>query len=723
MPSRSRTARNFGLALALGLAPASFAPWPEAQGQVPGRDAFSRDPKSPLETWEVASYLIRIGQPAQAAPYIKRFLDSKPDDATLLKVRDTYGVGSLLSLSDDPATRPYARPIADLLAGASTRNATDPARLDKSIAGLGQTAEERRYAIERLREAGPYAVPPMVRALVTAGLDQSGRTALAGALGHLEPRAVPALIAALDSPDAALVGDVALALGRIGDRRAIPALTYLVARPNSLSTARPAAAASLYEITGKAPGSQPQAPVRVLAEEAKRYLDHAVRFPGDPVVLWLWDDAGQAPAPVTASVRDAEAVLGLRAAKEALDLDPNDSEAKVLQISLGLDHAPEAWRAPALAAGPATLGLVVDRAIRGRRGDLAVAAIPILGRLSSRNDLLPGDRRNALVDGLGSPDRRVQFASAEALIGLDPRASFAGSSRVVPTLARFVSATSTPRALVIDGNAERASQVSGFLKSLGFDARTVATGALGFTEAADSADIELIAIDPNLPNDSWRLADILGNLKADPRTSGIPVFLVGPLDLHDQLNASLESFPDVRFLVTPTETTLFRTQIDRGLASLGIRGLTTAERADYAKRASALLAQVARSPGSPFEGDLPLAAPALAQALGGTTAVLESAEALGDVPGPEAQRVLSDAALDASRPAPVRVAMAGSLARNVRRFGGKLESSQEKRLLQELGGEADPALREALAAVVGALRPGPDASASLVAPAGQPSRP
>ena len=38
----------------------------------------------------------------------------------------------------------------------------------------------------------------------------------------------------------------------------------------------------------------------------------------------------------------------------------------------------------------------------------------------------------------------------------------------MPTLARFVSATSTPRALVIDGNAERASQVSGFLKALGF---------------------------------------------------------------------------------------------------------------------------------------------------------------------------------------------------------------------------------------------------------------
>jgi len=74
---------------------------------------------------------------------------------------------------------------------------------------------------------------------------------------------------------------------------------------------------------------------------------------------------------------------------------------------------------------------------------------------------------------------------------------------------------------------ERASQVTATSEALGFDARTAATGAEGFTLAAESADVEFIVVDPNFVNDSWKLPDLLGNLKADPRTSGIPCSWLG----------------------------------------------------------------------------------------------------------------------------------------------------------------------------------------------------
>ena len=74
-------------------------------------------------------------------------------------------------------------------------------------------------------------------------------------------------------------------------------------------------------------------------------------------------------------VRDAEGFLGLRAAREALEIDPTDVEAKVDQLSLGLDHDPAAWKAAALAAGPDILGRVVRRAIADGRADLATTAI------------------------------------------------------------------------------------------------------------------------------------------------------------------------------------------------------------------------------------------------------------------------------------------------------------------------------------------------------------
>ena len=712
MSSRSRAATILGLALALAVAPDFDGHQGVALAQIPAKDAFSGEPKTPLETWEVASYLMRIGQPAQAAPYFKKFLDAKPDDATLLEVRDSYGVGSILSLSDHPETRPYAKLLADRLAEASTRNAADPARIDKFVAGLSKSREEQAYAVDRLKEAGSYAVPAIVRALSVAGLDASVRTPLADNLGRLDRKAVPALIATLDSTDDKLVGDAARALGRIGDPRAIPALTFLAARRTPETWARPSILGAIVELTGKPSSSQPRTPVRLLSDEARKYHLHAYKFPGDPIVLWLWDASANAPVATPVPVRDAEGILGIRAAKEALEIDPTDSEAKVNLLSLGLDHDPATWKVEALEAGPDVMGQVVWRAIADGRSDLATLATSILGQISRRDDLDKPGRPSALIDSLYAPDRRVQFAAAEALVKLEPKVRFPGSGRVVPVLGRFVSAQENPRALVIDGNAERASQVSGYLHDLGYLTQVAASGARGLVEAADSADIELIAVDPNFINDSWTLTDLLGNLKADARTAGIPVFLVGPLDLHDQLAYRLESFPNARFLVTPSETRLLKTQLDRGFDSLGVRPMSPDERLDYARKAANLLAQVAGRPNHPFAADLPAVEPALALALNGPGAPAEATLALGDIPGTDAQRSLADVTLDPSRVGPLRLASARQLARNIRRFGPRLHADQERRLVDELAQEADPALREALAAVVGSLRPGPDASAS-----------
>jgi len=104
------------------------------------------------------------------------------------------------------------------------------------------------------------------------------------------------------------------------------------------------------------------------------------------------------------------------------------------------------------------------------------------------------------------------------------------------------------------------------------------------------------------------------------------------------------------------------------------------ERADYAKRASSLLAQIPSKPGVRSRPSLPVAEPALSLALNGTTAPIEAATALGDIPGTDAQRALADVAFDPSKPAPVRLATLRQLARNIRRFGPRLASSQERRL-------------------------------------------
>src|SRR4051812_44472314 len=143
-------------------APGFVAP---ARGQVPGPESFAKEPQTPLELWDAVDYLVRTGQTKQAAPYLNKFLKSNPDDATLLQIRDRYGIGSILRLEDAPETRGHAEALAQMVNAAARRNATRPERIDRFVDALTKSSEEQSYAIQRLHEAGPYAVPSLLKAI------------------------------------------------------------------------------------------------------------------------------------------------------------------------------------------------------------------------------------------------------------------------------------------------------------------------------------------------------------------------------------------------------------------------------------------------------------------------------------------------------------------------------------------------------------------------------
>src|SRR5262249_9270390 len=119
---------------------------PSARAQAPGPELFAREPRTPVELWEAADYLIRAGQAPKAVPYLDRFQKSGPDDATMIAVRDRFGVGSFMRLDDDPATRPFARPMSELLAGAVRRYMTQPDRIRRFVDDLLRSPEEQGYA-------------------------------------------------------------------------------------------------------------------------------------------------------------------------------------------------------------------------------------------------------------------------------------------------------------------------------------------------------------------------------------------------------------------------------------------------------------------------------------------------------------------------------------------------------------------------------------------------
>jgi HEAT repeat protein len=685
---------------------------------APGPESFAGPPKTPLELWDAIDYLVRVGQADQAVPYLKAFLESKPDDAVLLEIRDRYGSGSIMRLSDHASTRPSAKPLMDQLVAAAHRSATEAGRINRYIQALTKTREEQGYAIGELRRAGPYAVPYLVQTLSQPVLSPEERALIVGNMGLLDETAVPALLSVLDSPDGRIAASAAEALGHIGDPRAVPYLTIFAASNDQLSPVREGSRRAIARLTGRPFDAQPQAPVRILIEQARKYLTHAIRFPADQVEVWVWDGA---PTARQVSKSEAEEILGLRFAQAALKLEPANLEAQVVYLSLALGKAaervglstylagdPTGTFASALAAGPVALGEVLRTALANGQSELAAVAATALGRVIDR-DALPPDRRSApLIEALSAPNRRVQFAAAEALVRLDARKPFPGSSRVVPVLTRFALNQTTPKAVVIDSNTSRGSQAVAFLRGLGYDPEMASSGDQGFRLASSSADVELILIEPSLFRGAWRLVDTLSNLRADAKTAGIPIFLVLPLNLHEQFRNYTLAFPRVELIVTPTSPQVLKEELDQRLAQMGARPLTPDESERYARMATVLLAQVADRPGGPFESDLPQAEAALAAALNSPATGAAAAAALADVPGVEGQRGLADVVLDPSRPTPIRLSAAFQLSRSIQRFGPLVAADQERRLAEAAAEATDPGLRNALSGVVGSLQPKAD---------------
>ncbi len=707
-PAQSLLAtRLMHTALTLAVLAGSLVAGARARGQAPGPEIFGNPPKTPLELWDAIDYLTRTGQAKQAVPYLNAFMKANPDDAVLLKVRDDFGVGSILRLADDPATSSVVKTLVDRLTEASHRHARDPERIARAIQALLKSPSEQKYAVERLREAGAYAVPALIAALGRPGLTDTERSDLVKGLGRLDGAAVPPLIAALDASDASIVSAAAEALGRIADPRAVPALTYVAAK----SQAEPAVRA-VERITRTPFAQRPLTPARLLVAEARRYHTRAVDFPSGDVIVWVWDEAGKTPKPREMSRAAAENYFGVKLARAALALNPGDLDAQVALVGLNLEAAASASGGAskvaatdpafttALSTGALVLGRVARQANADRKPEVAALAVNALGQVTNRDAITTDRRPHPLVEALAAPDRRVQFAAARALVLLDPAKAFPGSSRVVPTLARFVASGPQPRAVIIDGNLPRGSQFAGFLKTLGYEPMVAATGDQGFRLAARAADVELIFVDPHMVQGAWRLDDVLANLRAEPATAGLPIYVYGGLALELTLADLLKRYPDVKFIVQPTSP-------ERLESMLGGRpsALTDAERAAYAREAAALLARVASRAGGPFTPDLERVEPALTLALQSPETSVAASAALSEVPSADAQRGLADLLLDPSRSNQARVDVAGKLSRSIQRFGPLVSADQEARLLTELAGADDLKLRNSLAAVVGALRP------------------
>ena len=707
--------------LSLGVVPSRTSAASPAPSPASGVQQTAANQQRNLE--DFIHYVV-IGRGDLAGAAATALLDSGITDAELADLVDESGVTERLdrALVSGRNLQGVETQVAELrtrLQQGRFDLATDPARINEAVGMLSGTVRGRMMARDRLAQAGPYAVRPLleivisgddpvllteVQTLIAQRLGSSAVQPLAAALPSLEPTAATRVIGALQS------------IGAPAARPAAPVLAELAASASDQRTAA-AAAAALERVMGVSfeAGATPP-PAALYTALAGRFfaLDEAlVSLPplqslADVTTLDVWSYetfAGLEPTAVPKSIWFD--VMAMRCARRALSLDPGDRRALAIFVAADLRRTIEMERGGvsdpifgngrysadffATAAGASIAQDVLGMAIGMKDTPLVRRAIEVLAEIAGAESLVSGPSSGALQSALAYPSRRVRLEAALALAASRPRTGFAGDDLVVQTLASAVR-TDAAFVVVLADDPETRRSVASAVAGGGM---TVLASGANFAEVEPAIlgqnGVDLIVVRGN----ETAIADAAAAARGRAVTSSTPMLAVSTALEAGRVRDALKDDVAHR-VVLPTASSGELAQVaTRFLEEMLGSPMTQDEGRTYAVLALEALRNLAMSGSSVFDvadAEQPLL-DALEAESGGLQVMV--AEVLALVDTQASQRALVDAALTASDG--VQIDLLDQAAASARRFGNRTDSTQASALaglIQGASGEvADAAGR------------------------------
>ncbi|MBM3978194.1 MAG: hypothetical protein FJ299_14555 [Planctomycetes bacterium] len=488
--------------------PASFAAllaFP-ALASARGVGATAGSNEGVQELFERGVALLRQGKDAEALSAFQACLAAEPSHEAAYELwKSTDHQVWLELLAKQGQFELAAKRLMTLAESGRGARRDDPAAIQTLLRAVGdEDVAVRRPALAKLAaEHGEFAVPHMLGAL--SGDTNDERAVLyITALAQMGEDVVHPLIAALDSDNANLRRNVALALGYAGDRRAAPILSWLAATDAS-GGVQGAARDALQRLGG------PIDPVEGLIALGDAYHDGTALKPHAVTgSVWMWRDGKLAHSRVPVALHGDE--LAKACYYKALEAGAGDGRAlaglaRVLSAQSARVSALEARgedmgairpqvesSVVALQAmGPAALNAALAASLDNRDDAAAVQLIRALGRAGA-------GQAPSLMTALGSQSGGLRSHAALAI------AQSALADRT-PLPAEAVSALGEAArrqvmriAVIIDANEQRSAAAAAELGQRGVHVSSYASGAMGLAGTRRMPGFDLALIANELPD-------------------------------------------------------------------------------------------------------------------------------------------------------------------------------------------------------------------------------
>lgn len=446
-----------GVTFAQGQASASAAAPQEPNSVAPQQANLAAPQQTLEEDWNDFLHYTMIGRLDLAKGYAQAILQGNPDPVTLFELvqQNPQGYDFAMKIAETSRDEELAKVTKQLLGvidqGRFARR-TDPKIIVDEIRRLGGTPRGKLIAIQRLRDAGEYAVPFLLDAMGETLRDPAAKNELAAmieALPQIGQPAIRPLAAALQMNNDQVKAEIVRALGQIGYPQALPYLKYVTENAQSAEL-RALAAESLRKIDPRAVNTPAAALFFQLAEK-HYYHNESLNPPeGVPIAnIWFWDGTANRLARVEVAREYFHELMCMRCCEWSLKAQEQFGLAIGLWLAaffkaesagvpmpeyFGKEHADALVYATT--AGPEYLHQALARAVNDRNAAVALGAVEALAITAGERSLMYTlGPAQPLLQALAFPDRAVRYSAAIAIANAGPRQPFAESGVVVQSLA------------------------------------------------------------------------------------------------------------------------------------------------------------------------------------------------------------------------------------------------------------------------------------------------
>jgi HEAT repeat protein len=408
------------------------------------------------DNWNDFLHYTVIGRFDLATGYAQKIIDSNCDPLQLLKLSEDNPRGYAILVrvqANNPEIAPLAGKILDIIEKGRMMRRTDSEIITEEIKRLSSTVRGKYTAIERLRNAGEYAIPYMLAALADEKRIEEFPN-ISAALPEIGKAAVRPLTTALAMDNVGVKGFIIKALGKTGYPEALGYLKYIAENDNS-EQLRTMATESINLIDSTAAS---KSSAELFYATAENYFYKAESLApstdGNNANIWFWDKQENRLVRQAVDKSYFRELMTMRCCEWAVRADKDFGQAISLWLSsffrvdgkgikypeyFGKGHANAMTYAST--CGPEYLQEALERAIKDNDNVVALGTVEALSKNAGEKSLMYRFKTSQpLINALSFNDRAVRYTAAVALAMAEPAEKFAESELVVSNLASAITA-------------------------------------------------------------------------------------------------------------------------------------------------------------------------------------------------------------------------------------------------------------------------------------------